>query len=150
MAAASSNVIAVILAIFPQCWWRANIWAITAGTNHKRERAEYMLYIFIFHGLLQTLCDGRMPASLKNIKKRQKCFVDFSCFRLFTGHLNIPNFISVDVLWSQCVILLNCIMMQNTRPKSKPYVVATNSVWFLLFPVSSLCFSRSVWEGYSF
>jgi len=36
------------------------------------------------------------------------------------------------------------------RSKSKPYVVVTKSVWFLLFPVSRLGFSRSVWKGYSF
>jgi hypothetical protein len=69
-----------------------------AGTNHRKERAEYMLYAVIFHGLLQMLCGGKLPASFRNTRNRKKCFVEFSCGQLFIEYRNIPITISVSVL----------------------------------------------------
>jgi hypothetical protein len=74
-----------------------------AGTNHRRDRVEYMLYAVIFHGLLQTLCGGKLPANFRNIRNRKKCLVEFSCCQLFVEDRNILIRISVSILKLQFV-----------------------------------------------
>jgi hypothetical protein len=77
-----------------------------AGTNHRREMAEYMLYAIIFHGLLQMLCGGKLPAIFRNTRNREKCLVEFSCDQLFGEDRNILIPISVSVLQLQLVRFL--------------------------------------------